>query len=218
MIFVDLDNTLYNQEQILRYVFRRIGRFIEAEFGIPWVEVFSYLMDAAKSKTLRYPIFNDLVNLLHLDISPRRLAEMYRLYTVEYLERRRITLYRSALRLLETADVVIYTEGCREVQELKIANIERGYGLKLRFIVVEDKLRRENSGIFERTRPEAYIGDNPYTDFLVPNRLGIPTLRVLTGLYRGILNEAVEPAYRPSITLRSLRGFSPLLLRRLKAG
>jgi len=218
MIFVDLDNTLYNQEQILRYVFRRISRFIEAEFGVPWAEVFSYLMNAAKSKTLRYPIFNDLVNLLHLDVSPRRLVELYRLYVVEYLERRRITLYRSALGLLETTDVIIYTEGYRGVQELKIANVERGYGLKLRFIVVEDKLRRENSEVFERIRPEAYIGDNPYTDFLVPNSLGIPTVRVLTGLYRGIPNEAVEPAYRPLITLRSLREFSPLLLRRLKAG
>jgi len=215
---VDLDNTLYNQEQILRYVFGRISRFIEAEFGIPRVEVFNYLMNTVKSKTLRYPVFNNLVARLHLDFSPRKLTEMYRLYTVEYLEKHRITLYRSALRLLETADVVIYTEGCREVQELKIANIERGYGLKLRFILVEDKLREENLEIFERFKPEAYIGDNPYTDFLVPNKLGIPTIRVLTGLYKGVGNDVVEPAYRPLITLRSLKEFNPYLLKKRKVG
>ena len=56
--------------------------------------------------------------------------------------------------------------------------------------------------------PKVFIGDNPYTDFLIPNKVGILTIRVLTGLYRNIPNNIVKKEYRPNITLRNLKSLN----------
>lgn len=207
MIFVDLDNTLYDQGQYLKFVFRRISKIIEEEFKISSSEIYNYLFNLVKEKTLRYPIFSSLTSRFDLGISPGELVKMYRTLSMEYLERGKITLYKSALDFIikNKERIVVYTEGNREIQEAKIANIEKNYNVKLTYVIVKDKLDEENVRIFEEYSPSIYIGDDVLSDFYIPNKLGIPTVRVLTGLYRNIGNEAVGAMYRPRVTVRSIR-------------
>ena len=207
MIFIDLDNTLYDQGQYLKFVFRRISKIIEEEFKISSSEIYNYLFNLVKEKTLRYPIFDSLTSRFDLGISPGELVKMYRTLSMEYLERGKITLYKSALDFIikNKERIVVYTEGNREIQEAKIANIEKNYNVKLTYVIVKDKLDEENVRIFEEYSPSIYIGDDVLSDFYIPNKLGILTVRVLTGLYRNIRNEAVGAMYRPRVTVRSIR-------------
>ena len=207
MIFIDLDNTLYDQGQYLKFVFRRISKIIEEEFKISSSEIYNYLFNLVKEKTLRYPIFSSLTSRFDLGISPGELVKMYRTLSMEYLERGKITLYKSALDFIikNKERIVVYTEGNREIQEAKIANIEKNYNVKLTYVIVKDKLDEENVRIFEEYSPSIYIGDDVLSDFYIPNKLGILTVRVLTGLYRNIRNEAVGAMYRPRVTVRSIR-------------
>ena len=134
---------------------------------------------------------------------------------MEYLEKNKIILYKSALDFVSKnrERMVIYTEGNREVQEAKIANIERNYKVKLNYVIVEDKLDEKNVRIFEEYSPSIYIGDDVFSDFYIPNKLGILTVRVLTGLYRNIKNEVVGVMYRPRITIRSIRFLNKRIFR-----
>jgi len=211
VIFIDLDNTLYNQEQILRYVFSKIGEELEKRFNLDKSKASRYLLGLVKEKTLRYRIFDDLISRFDLEISPEELVRLYREFHLEFLRSRKIELYRSALELLGNSSLVVYTEGDREIQEEKIRNIMRNYGVYFDYIIVRDKLDEGNRAYFEEYRVKVYIGDDPLADFLVPNKLGVITVRVLTGLYRGIPNESVKEEYRPKITIRNLKGLGKVL-------
>lgn len=212
MIFVDLDNTLYNQGQYLKFVFRKISRVIEEEFKVNSSKVYSYLLSLVREKTLRYPVFDSLISKFSLNISSKELINLYRVFTKEYLEKNKIVLYKSALDFVSKnrERIIVYTEGNREIQELKIGNIERNYKIKLNYVIVEDKLDERNISIFKKYSPSIYIGDDVFSDFFIPNKLGILTIRVLTGLYRNIRNEVVDVMYRPKITVRNIRYLSML--------
>ena len=208
MIFIDLDNTLYNQEQYLKPVFRKIAKVVQRESGVNQRVVYEYLMRTARTKTMHYPVFDSLVEGLKLDVDPKGLVKLYRELSTEYFRSKGVTLYKGALDLLKREDVVVYTEGRREFQEVKIRSIEEKYNIKLNYIVVEDKLNEENVKIFKEYSVTVYIGDDVFRDFFVPNRLKILTVRTLTGLYRGIPNTAVGESYRPKITVRNLNCLS----------
>ncbi|BCU69987.1 hypothetical protein [Stygiolobus caldivivus] len=204
MIFIDLDNTLYNQEQYLKPVFRKIAKAVQRKCGTNSRVVYEYLVRTVRAKTMHYPVFDSLVEDMRLDIDPKDLVKSYRELSIEYFKNKGVTLYKNAVDLLKRGDVVVYTEGRKEFQGVKIKSIEEKYGLKLNYIVVEDKLNEENVRIFKEYSPAVYIGDDVFRDFFIPNKLKIVTIRVLTGLYRGIPNTVVEESYRPKITVRNL--------------
>ena len=207
MIFIDLDNTVYNQGQYLRYVYKEISKFIEKEFKINSKDVYKYLVNITKTKTLHYPIFDDLVKDFKIDIDPKELVNMYRKLVIDYLKNKKLILYKEALNILKNENVVIYTEGREELQKAKIENIEKNYNLKLNYIIVKDKLDKENIKIFEEYSPKIYIGDDIFKDFYIPNKLNILTVRVLTGIYKHISNETVKEEYRPKVTIKNLSYF-----------
>ncbi|RIB35347.1 MAG: hypothetical protein BXU00_02365 [Candidatus Nanoclepta minutus] len=211
MIFIDLDNTLYNQEQILRYAFGKISEELKKEFNLNKSKTFRYLLNLVKKKTLRYKIFDDLVSKFNLEISSEELVKLYREFNLEFLKNKKIELYKSALDVLNNDNLTVYTEGNREIQEEKIKNIMKNYGVRFNYIIVRDKLDENNRKYFEEYKVKAYIGDDPLADFLIPNKLGIITVRVLAGLYRRIPNESVKEEYKPKITIRNLKGLRKVL-------
>lgn len=204
MIFVDLDNTLYNQEQYLKFVFKEIGKHLKKRTNINKEIIYKFLFDIVKAKTMSFPIFDYLVKYFRLDIDPRELVELYREFSVLFLKSNKLCLYESALKLLKRCDVIIYTEGNEEIQIKKIENIEKNYKFKLNYIIVKNKLDKGNVKIFRKYNPVAYIGDDVFRDFYIPNMLNILTIRVLTGLYKNIPNNIVKKMYRPKITVKNL--------------
>jgi len=57
-------------------------------------------------------------------------------------------------------------------------------GIYSDYIIVKDKLDENNREYSEKFRGKIYTGDDPIADFLMPSKLGITTVKVLTGLYR----------------------------------
>lgn len=211
MIFIDLDNTLYNQEQILKYVFSKISEELERRFNINKSKTYNYLLNLVRKRTLRYKIFDDLVSRFNLEIPPSELVNLYRKFNIEFLQTNKIKLYGSALEILESNNLIVYTEGNEEIQKEKIKNIMKNYGIFFDYIIVKDKLDEDNRKYFETYQVNIYIGDDPFVDFFIPNKLGIMTIRVLTGLYRNISNESVKEEYRPKITIKNLKSLRNVL-------
>jgi len=86
MIFIDLDNTLYNQEHILRYVFGRICEKLEKRFNLSKSKTSKYLLNLVKKGTLRYKIFDDLISKFDLKVSSEGLVKLYQKFKVKYLK------------------------------------------------------------------------------------------------------------------------------------
>lgn len=205
MIFIDLDNTIYNQKQILDYVFLEIGKYIEKRYDIPKNIIKEFLIKITKEKTLRYKIFDSLIEKFKLELDKKELLNLYKRKTEEYLINKKIKIYSDFEQILKNCNnFIIYTEGDEKIQKLKINNIEKNYKIKLDLIIVKNKLSEENIEIFKCYNPKIYIGDNPYTDFYIPNKLNIFTIRILRGLYKEIPDDIVSLEYRPKISIRRL--------------
>ncbi|MEM4915595.1 MAG: hypothetical protein QXT85_02490, partial [Nanopusillaceae archaeon] len=93
MIFIDLDNTIYNQKQILDYVFLEIGKYIEKRYDIPKNIIKEFLIKITKEKTLRYKIFDSLIEKFKLELDKKELLNLYKRKTEEYLINKKIKIY-----------------------------------------------------------------------------------------------------------------------------
>jgi len=194
----DLDDTLYDHAQYVGGAYRDIAAVVEQRIGIAAAEFFARIFPDWQLRTSRCDrIFADA--LTH-----------YGMYAVE-LERELVRVYRAhqpaltpfpgvgdGLRSLRAAGLRIglLSDGQVDVQRRKLR------ALKLEdcfdVLVYTGALGREYykphpDGFAQLARELAaepteiaYVGDNPFVDFEEPHRMGMQTLRVLTGEYREI--------------------------------
>ena len=205
-IFIDLDNTIYNQEPLIRYALREICKKIDGELDRH--ACFRTFMKILRSKGLHARIFDRFLERTSIDVEIDDLVKMFREKQFEYIHKNGLKAYASAIKFLREANsvhlrVIVYTEGQKALQELKVKSLGIE-DLIEGVIVVKSKLSPENASIFKEERPVLYIGDDPYVDFYIPNMLGIPTIRVLTGLYKNVSNSVRGENYAPRFTVRRL--------------
>ncbi|HVN88002.1 MAG TPA: HAD-IA family hydrolase [Candidatus Binatia bacterium] len=192
----DLDDTLYDHSQYVRGAYRDVAAAVERVTGISADEFFERIFPDWQRRTSRCDrIFADAL----------RDAAVYSLE----LERELVGIYRAHHPTLTAHPGV--REG---LDSLRAAGIRLGLLSDGQLAVQQRKLRTLNltdcfdacvfTGALGRdfykphdagfvqlanalnVRPEelVYVGDNPFTDFDAPRRLGITTIRVLTGEYR----------------------------------
>ncbi|HUI28442.1 MAG TPA: HAD family hydrolase [Candidatus Kryptonia bacterium] len=197
----DLDDTLYDHAQYVRGAYRDIAAAVERRTGIAAGEFFERIFPDWQQRSSRCDrIFADALT-------------RYGVYSAE-LERELVGVYRAhqpiltphpgvepGLRSLRAAGfrVGLLSDGQLAVQQRKL----RALGLEACFdaCVYTGALGREfykpHAAGFAQLAGElggemadiAYVGDNPFTDFEAPHRMGMHTIRVLTGEYREIHRE-----------------------------
>lgn len=217
-VIFDLDDTLYNQMQHLAGAYLSVGRLMNRLFGLNPLEVKRNLLKLAKVKgSASGMLFNILLE--NYKIKPEnellnRMISTFYSYKLTKLEP-----YKDAANLLRMLKkkglkLGLLTEGRPELQKAKLEAL----GFKKLFddVIVTDEL----GGRYKKPNPEGfseiakrlgvkpeesiYLGDNPKKDFIGPRKIGMLTVRVLTGEYR---KTKVESDLESDITIRSLNKF-----------
>ncbi|MEN2999462.1 MAG: HAD family hydrolase [Acidilobaceae archaeon] len=210
-VVFDLDNTLYDEWLFLHEAFLKISEHLGKKYGRE--EVFRLLMEIYESHDRTYPMFDALLERLG---APKE--EMGRVLELYYGSGENARPYEDAEEVLRELgkkyELVLLTEGRPELQRRKL----RSLGLEGFFsevIVIDERfgrIHRKPSPLpflhllaGREAKETAYVADNPFKDFLAPNRLGIFTVRLRRGIYARYPDEAVLYEMRPKVTVESLK-------------
>ena len=185
----DLDNTLYDAQQYFLGAFEDVAKYLSAKYSLPKQEIYETLAELWRKKTSMYPyLFNDLLNLFHLDQSS--LEDIVRRFN-EHTGR--IELYPDAIPTLQGLEerhykLGIITDGNVKRQKRKIESLKLQplfdvivYAKEVEskpssspFLIALEKLGVKASDAF-------YVADNPLIDFKGAKEIGIKTVRILRG-------------------------------------
>ena len=214
VLVFDLDDTLYDELTFVRRGLRAVAEWGEAAYGwdaAPSYRTMSHLL-ATKG---RGRIFNDW---LQGRGCVRTAVHVYRHH------RPRIALWGTAavaLAAVRSHPCYLVTDGHKIVQANKIEALRLTDRFKHAYIT--NRYGRANAKpstyCFDLIRRRegcewsdmAYVADNPAKDFVSLNPLGVHTVRVLTGQYRGVHSHNGFEARHRIRTLSTL----PRLIERL---
>lgn len=191
---LDLDNTLYDENQYLYCVFLD---FWKQHFSSQ--ENFQYICSQALSDEVRLhskDIFKTFLELTPLGYSKTYHDELFDLYTTIRCE---LSLYEDAKEFLDYLHhlkypVAILTNGSIQAQKNKIANLKLTH--------IPTFYARENGIQYEKPHPSAFlkvvdffnispqncymIGDNPITDLYGASQIGITPIWLQKGYAKNI--------------------------------
>jgi putative hydrolase of the HAD superfamily len=213
-VLFDIDDTLYDHMQWLRGAFLRVGRLLEAKFGLSGEVVRDTLLSIAEVRTSAAgDLFDVLLEWLGVPGDGELIGEMVEAFYSHRPER--LEPYpgvRETLTTLreERRRTGIVSDGREEVQLHKlealgladlfdVVVISDAYGRKRRkpsafpYLLALEKL-----GV--RAGESVYVGDNPNKDFIGARRIGMRTIRVLLGEYRNVRR---EPEWEADFEVRS---------------
>ncbi len=199
-ICFDLDNTLYDHQQFVAGAYLDIAKKIEWLKGIPSKDFYNKIFNKWRKLTSRCThIFSDALkehNIYSLE-TEKLLVETYRKHVPSEL-----SLYpkvEKGLSILKNDSfrLGLLTDGQSAVQrrKIKLLEIEKYFDA----IIITGDYGKEfykphPKGFEELTlmldthyKSIVYIGDNPFTDFKTPRKLGMETVRILSGEYKDII-------------------------------
>ncbi|MCL4421820.1 MAG: HAD-IA family hydrolase [Actinobacteria bacterium] len=214
-VLLDLDDTLYPQQDWLEGALDRVAE-AGARYGADWMELRSALGDVISHGSDSGKVIDQALaqaGFPHIPVAP--LVEAFRSHAPEHLD-----LYPGVAQtmtfLKERAALALITDGDPAMQMAKLSALHiEAY---LDAVVISDALGREYrkphplafTTALERlgAQPEAsvMVGDRPDKDIAGAARLGIATIRVLTGEYKDLPN---EPS--PWATVKTFEELGPLL-------
>lgn len=206
----DLDDTLFDFTQYVRAGLREAADRIEARTG---EALHDELLALYFEEGVRERTFDHLLDRHDLDVPVDDLVDAYHDSTGD------LAPYEDAeetlARLDDAYDLGLVTDGRNGRAKLR----QLGIGDYFDAVVVAHAhglAKREDPAVFRRALdaldapPEAavYVGDNPRTDFRVPNRLGMATVRLRRGRY-----DDLEPRHGevPDAEIDALDALVPIL-------
>ena len=217
LLVFDLDDTIYDEETFVDSGFWAVAQFGEDRFG--WNSEKSFLyMKRMLEREGRGQVFD------------RWLAENGQ--ATRALVKKCVTIYhhhKPSIRLTEDTERLLFwlsrlhplyvvTDGHKIVQKYKIEAL--GIKKYFRKVMITHQYGKHHAKpstyCFELIRRRegcnweemAYIGDNPYKDFVNLNPLGVLTVRVHTGAYRKV---SVDSAYDAKYSIKSLADLTQVL-------
>lgn len=218
MIF-DLDNVLFNEQDYIKAAYRNIASFLSKRYHIKEEQVYQKLLSDLQKKSSMHPhLFDDLLTDLGLDQA--MLPTILKIYANTTID---LELYPGVENLLNTLKkreirLGLVTNGNVETQRNKV------HLLRLEKYFDTIKYAREIGKGNEKPNPEVYritlktlsskpeeticIGDNPYTDFRGAKKLGIRTIRLLSGEFRNI---RLSEEYEADLTIGNLNELSTII-------
>jgi putative hydrolase of the HAD superfamily len=196
-IFLDLDNTLYDQDLYFSSAYSAIARHIEKCFSFPSADTLSRLRALLREKGSMYStLFDDLLESIGFreEKLVRLLVELFHHAPVDTLvpyEDAGIVLPRMAQKFL----LGIITNGHAEMQRRKVAALDLSELLPFQIYTAEMGHPKPSVRCYEYAiemanvdpQESLYVGDNPYVDFTGARQIGMHTIRLLRGEFMSIM-------------------------------
>ena len=194
LIAFDLDNTLYDETIYFKHSFKIITPYLKNKFNIdPKKSEKSLWWILRKNGKHYHHLFDDL--LFEYDIKPENLQKLLSLFKSV---NGKLSLFPNVRNLLiqlkRRYQLSMITSGIQEVQKNKInlLNIQNFFEP----VIYSSALKHDKPDempfrqLIELTGVDAeniaYVGDNPFDDFIGPNNLGIVTIRVYNSDFKNI--------------------------------
>ena len=197
VLIFDLDDTLYPENTYVESGFNAVAHRLQAQRGWDAEESLCYMREVLERKG-RGKVFNELL-ALHDDYRAWAVNDCVKTYRHH---QPKIQLVDTAMRLLNLLPPPLYlvTDGNKIVQRNKVKALNIESLFEKVFITHRYGLRhaKPSTHCFELIRARercawtdmVYVGDNPAKDFVNLNKLGVQTIRVLTGNHKGDIAKA----------------------------
>ncbi|WP_218353240.1 HAD family hydrolase [Alteromonas lipotrueiana] len=209
MIYIfDLDDTLYDERQYVESGFKAVARFAKQQWGLNEQDSLKSMIGILDNEG-RGAVFNRWLALFNLDSKTniKRCLSVYRMHQPD------INMPEAHSELLHRLPKPLYlvTDGNKIVQHNKVKALGIEPLFKRVFITHRFGTRHAKPSIhcFEIIKQTedcawhdmVYIGDNPAKDFVNLNKLGMHTVRVLTGVHRDV---PAKKGFDASVVINSL--------------
>lgn len=206
-IFFDFDGTLYDHYFYFDSAFKKISSYLARRLKMPKKQIEKELWDILKKKGSTYPrLFDDFLEQ-HDIFNKKLVGELVKLFysaPVDNLE-----MYLDAkefiLNAISRYKLGIITEGSRKKQIRRIRKLGLEKLMDAIIYAQDMGLSKLNPSLFKHAlslfdvapRESMYIGDNPNLDFVVPNRLGMLTVRLMRSEFKRVkVNERKDAKIR----------------------
>lgn len=215
VLIFDLDDTLFDERTYVVSGLRAVAAFGEGEFGWNADASFHFMVEYLDHNG-RGAVFDNWLKAFGKFSKglTKKCVSIYRHHIPD------LSLFDSAKALLprlKAYPLYIVTDGHKVVQEKKISALGIQGFFRHVFITHRYGLKnaKPSTHCFELIKRREccswkemmYLGDNPAKDFVNLNRLGIKTIRVLTGVHR---NAMAPDGYDAQFTIPDLTYFLPL--------
>lgn len=195
ILIFDLDDTLYPEIDFVKSGMRAVADFMQEKHGFDSKQTLEFLLWSLNNNG-RGEVFDDL--LKKHDIWSRskvdKLVSVYRHHSPS------IELFDAAKNVLERyyqdSDLFLVTDGHKIVQKNKITALCLNKYFVRMFITHRFGIKnaKPSTHCFELIKKSkktdwdklVYIADNPAKDFVNLKKLGVKTIRVLTGSYASV--------------------------------
>jgi putative hydrolase of the HAD superfamily len=216
ILIFDLDDTLYPEITFVQSGFREVANQCSEIFGLDKEECFHEMMDTLKSNG-RGAVFDTLLRNRKIFSKKNvwKLMQFYRQHTPN------ISIPVEVKKFLKDntfTPMYIVTDGHKCVQKNKIDALKIEKYFKKIFITHRFGLHHSKPSTycfklikeFEQSEWEdmVYIGDNPVKDFINLNKLGMQTIRILSGNHA---NLAAKPGFNAKHTINTFNELPNLI-------
>lgn len=213
VIIFDLDDTLYDEMTFVRSGMRAVAEFLHITHGLPFAKTYERLIRILEDEG-RGRVFDIFLreNGYASQAMIKKCLSVYRLHQPS------INVFPGVLPLLQSLkshSLYLVTDGNKVVQynkvhALGIESFFKGIYITHRYGIANAK---PSIYCFEKIRSKekcqyremVYIADNPVKDFVNIRKLGIHTVRVLTGSYKQ--HQAME-GYDAEMTINHVKDFA----------
>ena len=173
--------------------FREVSKQIELTFGVPYFDSQKILENSIKSGRRMFA-FQDL--LQEVNIPSKYLPKLLSIYRSHIPSIQLDPMAEKALISYEKISKYLVTDGNKFVQSKKIEALELNKYMKRCFTTHTYGLEasKPSTHCFRiikklekaKWKDLVYIGDNPAKDFINLNKLGVTTIRILTGTHANV--------------------------------
>lgn len=210
LIVFDLDDTLYPEVQFVYSGFLAVSDYLASKFNLDKKQIFDFLIFSFENGNRRKN-FDLLIEKFKIPESVNKLVRTYRNHYPK------ISLYPDSKYILEylkskTFKVALITDGYPITQFNKIDALRL---IRYLDVISVNDISRGESKLNEKSflkvlkalnvQPDkaVYVGDNPEKDFVIPNKLGMLSVRIIRkeGLYS---SKDDDPEFPPDYKIPSL--------------
>ena len=192
-IIFDLDNTLFNQVEYIKNLMKHIAYVLSKKYNLDQNKTAKILISYWMDKGPFYGrFFDDLVEKFSIDKN-----EVKNLIHISHTHKPSIEPYPHVhdilSKLQKKYNLALITDGNENTQKNKVQalGLEK-YFSRIFYATAENMKPSPNAynAILKhfKLKPEqaVYVADNPNVDFISPNKIKMPSIRVLTGYFKDV--------------------------------